>query len=125
MSSTIRYPTSLMIKVTQIKISQFFYKSYITLENVDNVCIGEGSETWHFYVLLAETEYSLIRGQALSVFEMYTNDLGFSGGSDRKESTCKRRGFDPWVGKVKEKGTATHSGILAWRIPWTEEPGSL
>ena len=22
-----------------------------------------------------------------------------------------------------EKGTATHSGILAWRIPWTEEPG--
>ena len=22
-----------------------------------------------------------------------------------------------------EKGRATHSGILAWRIPWTEEPG--
>ena len=22
-----------------------------------------------------------------------------------------------------EKGTATHSGILAWRIPWTVEPG--
>ena len=22
-----------------------------------------------------------------------------------------------------EKGLATHSGILAWRIPWTEEPG--
>ena len=22
-----------------------------------------------------------------------------------------------------EKGTATHSRILAWRIPWTEEPG--
>ena len=21
-----------------------------------------------------------------------------------------------------EKGTATHSSILAWRIPWTEEP---
>ena len=24
-----------------------------------------------------------------------------------------------------EKGTATHSSILAWRIPWTEEPGKL
>ena len=24
-----------------------------------------------------------------------------------------------------EEGTATHSSILAWRIPWTEEPGSL
>ena len=28
--------------------------------------------------------------------------------------------FDPWVGKM-----ATHSNILAWRIPWTEEPGGL
>ena len=24
-----------------------------------------------------------------------------------------------------EKGMATHSSILAWRIPWTEEPGRL
>ena len=24
-----------------------------------------------------------------------------------------------------EKGTATHFSILAWRIPWTEEPGGL
>ena len=24
-----------------------------------------------------------------------------------------------------EKGMATHSGILTWRIPWTEEPGGL
>ena len=24
-----------------------------------------------------------------------------------------------------EKGTATHSSILAWEIPWTEEPGRL
>ena len=33
---------------------------------------------------------------------------------------CKRPGFDPWR-KVDalEKGTATHSSILAWRIPWT------
>ena len=24
-----------------------------------------------------------------------------------------------------EKGMPTHSSILAWRIPWTEEPGGL
>ena len=24
-----------------------------------------------------------------------------------------------------EKGMATHSSILAWKIPWTEEPGGL
>ena len=34
--------------------------------------------------------------------------------------------FNPWVGKIPlEKGMATHSTILAWRIPWTEEPGGL
>ena len=32
----------------------------------------------------------------------------------------------PWVGKTPlEKRMATHSNILAWRIPWTEEPGGL
>ena len=29
-----------------------------------------------------------------------------------------------WEDALK-KGTATHSNILAWRIPWTEEPGRL
>ena len=24
-----------------------------------------------------------------------------------------------------EEGTATHSSMLAWRIPWTEEPGGV
>ena len=34
--------------------------------------------------------------------------------------------FDPWVGKIPlEEGMATHSSILTWRIPWTEEPGGL
>ena len=32
--------------------------------------------------------------------------------------------FDPWVGKDPlQEGMATHSSILAWRIPWTEEHG--
>ena len=29
-----------------------------------------------------------------------------------------------WEGPL-EKEMATHSSILAWRIPWTEEPGGL
>ena len=33
---------------------------------------------------------------------------------------CGRPGFDPWVGKIPlEEGKATHSNILAWRIPWS------
>ena len=50
------------------------------------------------------------------------------GGSDGKQSTCqyRRPGFDAWVGKIPlEKDMTTHSNILAWRIPWTEEPGEL
>ena len=32
--------------------------------------------------------------------------------------------FLGWKDPLKE-GMATHSGILAWRLPWTEEPGGL
>ena len=33
-----------------------------------------------------------------------------------------RPGFNPWAGEIPlEKGKATHSSILAWRIPWTVE----
>ena len=41
-----------------------------------------------------------------------------------KDSThqCKRRRFNLWVNLRK---MATFSSILAWEIPWTEEPGGL
>ena len=35
---------------------------------------------------------------------------------DLRDTGCE----DPF-----KKEMATHSGILAWRIPWTEEPGGL
>jgi len=31
----------------------------------------------------------------------------------------------PGWGRSPGEGMATNSGILAWRIPWTEEPGGL
>jgi len=31
----------------------------------------------------------------------------------------------PRLGRTLEKEMTTHSSILAWRIPWTEEPGGL
>ena len=48
-----------------------------------------------------------------------------------KESTCqyrrwRRRGFNSWVKKIPwSRKWQPHSGSLAWRIPWTEEPGGL
>ena len=39
---------------------------------------------------------------------------------------CGRRRFSPWVSKIPlEIGMVVHSSILAWRIPWPEEPGGL
>ena len=43
-----------------------------------------------------------------------------------QESACQCRGdmgLIPGLGKSLEKEMATHSSILAWKIPWTEEPG--
>ena len=39
----------------------------------------------------------------------------------------KRHVFDPQVGKMpwRREVMATHSGILAWRIPWRGEAGGL
>ena len=53
--------------------------------------------------------------------------MGFPGGSDGKESTCNAGdlGLIPGLGRSPGGGQATHSSILAWRIPWTEEPGRL
>ena len=34
-------------------------------------------------------------------------------------------GRSPGQGDALEKGTETHSRILAWRIPWIKEPGGL
>ena len=52
---------------------------------------------------------------------------GFPGGSDSKESACNMRDQVRSLGLEHplEKGMATHSSILAWEIPWTEEPGGL
>ena len=52
-------------------------------------------------------------------------NLDFSGGSAVKNLPAI---YETWVRSLGredslEEGMATHSNILAWRIPWTEEPG--
>ena len=52
---------------------------------------------------------------------------GFPGGSDAKKSACKAGdlGSVPGQEDPLEKEMAIHSSILAWKIPWMEEPGRL
>ena len=49
---------------------------------------------------------------------------------DSKKSACnagdlRDLGSILGLGRSLEEGMATHSSILVWRIPWTEEPGEL
>ena len=47
--------------------------------------------------------------------------LGLPCGSAGKESACNAGD----LGSIPGLGKATHSSILAWRIPWKQEPGRL
>ena len=56
--------------------------------------------------------------------------MGFPGGSAIKNLPAMQEPQEKCVRSLGredplEEGTATHSGILAWKIPRTEEPGGL
>ena len=56
--------------------------------------------------------------------------MDFLGGTSGKEPTCNAGDVRdaqsiPGLGRSPGEGNATHSSILAWRIPWTEEPAGL
>ena len=71
-------------------------------------------------VILAGSEETLVAFESgLGIF------WGFPGGLDGKESACHvgDLGSIPELRRFPGEGNATHSSILAWRIPWTEEPG--
>ena len=59
--------------------------------------------------------------QILFIYLQSTFPWGFPGGSDGKESACNAGDWVLSLGweDLLEKGKATHSDILAWRIPWT------
>ena len=58
---------------------------------------------------------SLLYGPSLTVAQMVKNLPA------TQETWVQSLGWEDPL----EKGMATHSSILAWRIPWTEEPGGL
>ena len=58
---------------------------------------------------------------------IYTHIYRLPGGSDGKESACSAEiSFESLSQEDPlEKEMTTYSSILAWEIPWTEEPGGL
>ena len=55
--------------------------------------------------------------------------MGFPGGASGKGSACnagdtRDKGSIPGSGRSLEEAMDTHSSFLAFRVPWTEEPGA-
>ena len=74
------------------------------------------------YTLLSEIPE---RAKCFSVIDLKDAfySVGFPAGAEVKVSACNvgDLGSIPGSGRSPEKEMATHSSILAWRIPWTEE----
>ena len=67
---------------------------------------------------------SLSAGSFL-IIQLYIVCMGFSDGAGVKNLAINASGrYLGWEDPLEEE-MATHSSILGWRIPWTEEPGGL
>ena len=66
------------------------------------------------------------RGKCLFFFVDHTaRGLPWCLSSKGSPANAGDAGLSPGMGRFPEEETATHSSILAWRIPGTEEPGGL
>ena len=105
------------------------------------VCAGkrEGSATWCFSSWSVLTDFLKNSGPWVPLKYQKGHSLPYLEGSKQitdhpKSSVDGQRNLlaigtgdwwtkRPWTASTR--GMATHSSILAWRIPWTEEPGGL
>ena len=85
-----------------------------------NINIGGSEKEFKCFLCF---QYTILSN--LYKFEIFQ---GFPGGSVVKNLPAMQEMQETWVSSLGwedslEKEMATHSSILAWRIPWTEEPG--
>ena len=88
------------------------------------------SQFWRLEVwnkVFDRTKFSLKLWIEFFFVYSYLLKVGLPGGSLVKNLSANARdmGFIPGLGKTLEKEIATHSSILAWAIPCTEEPSRL
>ena len=73
------------------------------------------------------TDSMILKALSWESITIQENQKEFKDGSEVKASACNAGdlGLIPGSGRSPGEGMATHSGILDWRILWTEEPGGL
>jgi len=72
----------------------------------------------------ATTAYKIHSGGSLEESRERQKLICGSAGKESARNAGDLGSIPGWEDSL-EKGKATHSSILAWRIPWTEEPGRL
>ena len=74
-----------------------------------------------------EDEVLHIKDSLPMLFKSPSVLFSFVGGSEGKASACNAGDLVRSLGQEDpmEKEMATHSSILTWKTPWTEEPGRL
>ena len=97
----------------------------LTVISVAKISLFRVSKSCNLQSLIVATHMQSF-SETREIF-FYIGKKGFPSGSNGKESACNAGdpGSIPGLGVLLEMGMATHSRILAWRIPWTEEPGRL
>ena len=88
-----------------------------------------GTETWPHptacpFMIKTLQKVGIERTCFTIIKAMYDKPTGFPSGSVVKNPSAKQETI-PGSGDSLEEGMATHSSILAWRIPQTEEPGEI
>ena len=81
---------------------------------------------WHYFLFLRPHNGSYVVPDCIS-YQIRLSQQGSPGGSDTKVSAYHvgGPGSIPESEDPLEKEMATHTSILAWRIPWMDEPGGL
>ena len=81
-------------------------------------------------LLLCQTDAPIFFFNKFNKCDWLGNDRSFPQWLSSKESACNAGdtgdvGLIPKLGRSPRGGSGNHSSILAWKIPWTVEPGGL
>ena len=76
------------------------------------------------YTILFEPSSTLMLCMEILFQPYFNNSMGFPGGSEVKNPPANEGSILGWR-RSPGVEMATHSSVLAWKIPWTEEPGGL